>query len=332
MCLPFFSCKAAPLDRTAPPPPPRQFCVANEFNARPEFTPNQPPPLLRPQAWISFIFSFKTHATVLRCTHARTQRERQIDRLRVCNSFRELVRIAKEWVTAYSEMPVAVRRLFKHTHLHTACRLLGISSLSLEFLPEKDASVVDEEGGPAEGGEGGPQKGWAGGAASGSSKSKVEDREAARKSHAAQAQAELDGGGGPGVGAGGLGAGVAANGASSPTTAGGTAAMEINGRKARGGEGPQQAVAIGNGVGVGKVSARHKGAGGAGGKGAAGPEEPVKLVPFAVMRGPAVEQERWEVCTSDVRVCACLGFFLRLPPCFGILAFGVLLCPLELLS
>ena len=87
--------------------------------------------------------------------HQTEQRERQIDRLRVCNSFRELVRIAKEWVNTYSEMPVSVRRLFKHTHLNTALRLLGVSSLSLEFLPERDASLSEEDGDAGGGGGGG---------------------------------------------------------------------------------------------------------------------------------------------------------------------------------
>ena len=48
-------------------------------------------------------------------------------------------------------------------------------------------------------------------------------------------------------------------------------------------------------------------------------EEPVRLVPFAVMRGPAVEQERWEVsgalCVSVRGSCVCLCVSVRACVC-----------------
>lgn len=63
----------------------------------------------------------------------------------MCNSFGELVRIAKEWVADYGAMPLPVRRLFKHTHLHTACRLLGVSEVNLEYLsPSDTGTAVDK--------------------------------------------------------------------------------------------------------------------------------------------------------------------------------------------
>lgn len=219
--------------------------------------------------------------------HARTtteQRERQVDRLRVCNSFRELVRIAKEWVNTYSEMPVSVRRLFKHTHLNTACRLLGVSSLSLEFLPERDASLSEGDGdnaggGGAGGGVGGGAGGWTG---AGSKKPLVEDLEAARESHAAQDLAD--------AAAGSTGAGVGATGvpAAGPAPA-------LNG--GRGGKTPKQVVEVEVGAETGAETApRGKGSGAEPEGGKTVPGKPEKLVPFAVLRGPEVEQERWEVC------------------------------------
>ncbi|CAM9517224.1 unnamed protein product, partial [Discosporangium mesarthrocarpum] len=63
------------------------------------------------------------------------EREGRVDRLRVCNSFKELLTIAKEWVGEYGPMPLEVKRLFKHTHLHTASRQLGVSSVRTEMLP-----------------------------------------------------------------------------------------------------------------------------------------------------------------------------------------------------
>lgn len=209
----------------------------------------------------------------------------------MCNSFRELVRIAKEWVNAYSEMPVSVRRLFKHTHLNTACRLLGVNSLSLEFLPERDASLSDSDGEDADE----ASKGWTGG---GGKKPMVEDLEAARESHAAQNRAEA----------------AAAAGAGSETVEGKDPAAAaaappqpppVNGRKAEVGT-PKQVVKVGGGASGGPGMAAGAAVGGGsslspGGKG--GDREPVEMVPFAVMRGPEVEQERWEVC-----VCLCLRF------------------------
>lgn len=202
------------------------------------------------------------------------QRERQIDRLRVCNSFRELVRIAKEWVNAYTEMPVSVRRLFKHTHLNTACRLLGVSSLSLEFLPERDASLSEED---ADGSE--APKGWTG---VGANKPMAEDLEAARNSHAAQSGADA----GPSSGASTLETAAAA-------LAGASGKKTVNGRQGKAGRPPQQVVEVGGGAKAGGAGALAQ-LGRLGGKGA--PGTPEKLVPFAVMRGPEVEQERWEVC------------------------------------
>lgn len=190
------------------------------------------------------------------------QRERQVDRLRVCNSFRELVRIAKEWVNTYAEMPVSVRRLFKHTHLNTACRLLGVSSLSLEFLPERDASLAEGEN-DAEGSE--ASKGWTG---AGAKKPMAEDIEAARKSHAAQSGADASSGG--------------AAGETAAASAG--ASGTVNGHQGKAGTPPQQVVEVGDGAN--KVG---------GARGQAAPGKPEKLVPFAVMTGPEVEQERWEV-------------------------------------
>ncbi len=207
----------------------------------------------------------------------------------MCNSFRELVRIAKEWVNTYSEMPVSVRRLFKHTHLNTACRLLGVSSLSLEFLPERDASLSEEDGdnaaaaGGAGGGGGGG--GWTGAS---SKKPLVEDLEAARESHAAQDLAD--------AAAGSAGAGVGATGV--PAWG---AAPVING--GRGGKTPKQVVEVDIGAETGAEAAprgKGKGAGAATGGGKAVPGKPEKLVPFAVLRGPEVEQERWEVCMNDL--------------------------------
>ncbi|CBN78452.1 conserved unknown protein [Ectocarpus siliculosus] len=202
------------------------------------------------------------------------ERERQIDRLRVCNSFRELVRIAKEWVNSYSEMPVAVRRLFKHTHLNTACRLLGISSLSLEFLPERDASLGEADAAGEGGGDavnGGV--GWTG---AGARKPMVEDLEAARESHAAQDRA---------AGVGGDSAAAGGGGSAAATSEGGGVAT-VNGRPSGGGT-PKQVVAVDAAAAAATAPAPAPGGVKSG--------EPVKLVPFAVMRGPEVEQERWEI-------------------------------------
>lgn len=232
-----------------------------------------------------------------------TQRERQIDRLRVCNSFRELVRIAKEWVNQYTEMPVSVRRLFKHTHLNTACRLLGVSSLSLEFLPERDASLSDPEG--KEGDES-SAKGWTGG---GGKKPMVEDLEAARESHAAQDRAEAAAAAAA-PGAPGAGSGTVEVKGPAPAAA---PAAPVNGREANAEVGtPKQVVQVGVGAAGGPEAATAAATAGAaagsssapsGGKG--GDAKPVKIVPFAVMRGPEVEQERWEVC---MYVCAFCGW------------------------
>ncbi|CAN0186313.1 unnamed protein product, partial [Ectocarpus fasciculatus] len=199
------------------------------------------------------------------------ERERQVDRLRVCNSFRELVRIAKEWVNSYSEMPVPVRRLFKHTHLNTACRLLGVSSLTLEFLPERDASLEEAD---AAGGEGGGTavNGGAGWTGAGAKKPMAQDLEAARESHAAQDRAA------------GGGSAVAGGGGSAAATSEGGGGAAVNGRPSGGGT-PKQVVAV-DAVAAAAAVAK---------LGGVKSGEPAKLVPFAVMRGPEVEQERWEV-------------------------------------
>ncbi|CAN0492441.1 unnamed protein product, partial [Laminaria digitata] len=212
------------------------------------------------------------------------ERARQIDRLRVCNSFRELVRIAKEWVLSYQEMPTPVRRLFKHTHLHTACRLLGISALTLEYLPEKDAlaaaaaaaAASDGGGVGGEGGGGGGVQGWASTSAAKGGSS--EELDAKRRSHnaavAAAAAAAAEGGGG------------------SPSVTGTEPAM--------GGGGGERSPEEGGGGGRGKSGVGGKGrTAGEGGKAVAGvgvgAAADEKLLPFAVMRGPEVDQERWEV-------------------------------------
>ena len=179
------------------------------------------------------------------------------------------MRIAKEWVNEYSEMPVSVRRLFKHTHLNTACRLLGVSALSLEFLPERDASLSDAD---AEDGDE-SAKGWTG---SGGKKPMVEDLEAARESHAAQDRAE--------AAAAAAGAAGAPEAGSEPIEVKGP--PPVNGRKAKAEVGtPKQVVHVGVEAAGGPGAARGKGGNG----------KPVKTVPFAVLRGPEVEQERWEV-------------------------------------
>lgn len=194
------------------------------------------------------------------------------------------MRIAKEWVNAYAEMPVSVRRLFKHTHLNTACRLLGVSSLSLEFLPERDASLSEGDA-DAEGSE--ASKGWTG---AGVKKPMAEDLKAAHRSHAAQREAEAS----SGVATGETAAVAPATAAAAPATAAAGiretatsagAPGAVNGSPGKAGTPPQQ-VEVGDGAM--KV--------GGGAQGQVTPGKPEKLVPFAVMRGPEVEQERWEVC------------------------------------
>lgn len=218
------------------------------------------------------------------------QRERQIDRLRVCNSFRELVRIAKEWVNEYSEMPVSVRRLFKHTHLNTACRLLGVSSLSLEFLPERDTSLSDSDG---ERGNEEASKGWTGAAGK---KPMVEDLEAARESHAAQNRAD--------AATGAAAAAAAAVEHKGPVSASASAA--VNGRKAEVGT-PRQVVQVGGeaagnpGVTAAAAAAAAATTNAASAEGTDGGKS-LDMLPFAVLRGPEVEQERWEVRAACVRV------------------------------
>lgn len=110
----------------------------------------------------------------------------------------------------------------------------------------------------------------------------MEDLEAARESHAAQSLAEA-----AAVSAGGVGA---------------TGAPAVNGGKS--GKAPSQVVEVEVGAPAGaKAALQGKGPGAApGGKSA--PGKPEKLVPFAVMRGPEVEQERWEVhCSPSFRLC-----------------------------
>lgn len=139
-------------------------------------------------------------------------------------------------------MPTPVRRLFKHTHLNTACRLLGISSLSLEYLPENDPSTAAAETEAKEASGGEESKGWAAGRSKNYFVSGI----------AASASGE------------GLASGVADKGYAGES---GSPA----GRK----------VGVGDG---GAVTAAAEGE-----------------LPFAVMRGPDMEQERWEV--------RCLGVF-----------------------
>lgn len=143
-------------------------------------------------------------------------------------------------MSAYQEMPTPVRRLFKHTHLNTACRLLGISSLSLEYLPESDPSTaaVETEAKAASGGE--EPKGWA--------------AVPSKKFLASGVDASGEG----------LVSGVADKGYAGES-------WSPAGRK------------VGDGDG-GTATAAAEGES-----------------PFAVMRGPDMEQERWEV--------SCLGVF-----------------------
>lgn len=150
-------------------------------------------------------------------------------------------------MSAYQEMPTPVRRLFKHTHLNTACRLLGVSSLSLEYLPEIDPSTAaaETEAEAANGGE--EPKGWA----AGPSKNRFAPGFAAFGEGLVAAQLDAP-------------SGVADKGYARES-------WRPAGRK----------------VGAGEGGAATAAAGGE--------------LPFAVMRGPDVEQERWEV--------RCLGVF-----------------------
>lgn len=233
------------------------------------------------------------------------------------------MRIAKEWVTDYKTMPTPVRRLFKNAHLHTACRLLGVSSLNLEFLPKSDATSASL----GTSGEGEQVSSWM----SGTGLKRGEDeREAARMSHQAADMAEKFSAGrdaepqtpealkarsiarGEAVEASLAQAKAAAAAKAADAEAAMTAAstgapvlaagMEVNGAHGTG-DGdtstqslsppppppPTTAVQL-NGA------ASRLGEGGQGATTSTAATEPeAKLVPFAVMRGPGVDQERWEV-------------------------------------
>lgn len=241
------------------------------------------------------------------------QRARQVHRLRVCNSFRELVRMAKEWVGEYGPMPVPVRRLFKRTHLNTACRLLGVSDVKLEYLPVKDRFAVDDENVVT-----GMRKGAGREAEEDRQQllqrefanqfSEVKALQAGPSSHEVYPVGEkeskeaslggvLGGGGGGGVGG-------AVNGAVlrlGTPSAGGTERNHNNngvsgklgvegvpvGSSTEGGEGRG---GDGNGLSPGVGSeARDKAGGVAEGR------NDDQLVPFAVLSGPEVTRERWEV-------------------------------------
>lgn len=192
------------------------------------------------------------------------QRARQIDRLRVANSFTELVRIAKEWVADYGPMPLPVRRLFKRTHLHTACRLLGVSEVRLEYLPSADRGTMLMDAGHGE---------------------------AAAPSPTATGKE-------PGApnGAGGVGAGagfkrVNGHGGSSGNSDGGGSASGGSSSLELGVESVQVGGALTfKPATVAEAQAALKAAAAARAEG-----EAKKLVPVAMLRGPDVTKDRWEV-------------------------------------
>ena len=182
-------------------------------------------------------------------------------------------------MTAYGEMPTPVRRLFKHTHLHTACRLLGVSSISLEYLPNSEP--CSPVAAAASAGTDEYPKGWAAGPPKNSFASALDHPSS---SATAAGNAPTSSGTPPG-GVGGAGEGQRAQ------------FQEVgrrNGWVGSPADARERRTSAGRKAGVGDKGKTSATAATAITEAVAAAEE----VPFAVMRGVDVEQERWEVSCS----------------------------------
>ena len=182
-------------------------------------------------------------------------------------------------MTAYGEMPTPVRRLFKHTHLHTACRLLGVSSISLEYLPNSEP--CSPVAAAASAGADEYPKGWAAGPPKNSFASALDHPSS---SATAAGNAPMSSGTPPG-GVGDAGEGQQAQ------------FQEVgrrNGWVGSPADARERRTSAGRKAGVGDKGETSATAATAITEAVAATEE----VPFAVMRGVDVEQERWEVSCS----------------------------------
>jgi hypothetical protein len=70
----------------------------------------------------------------------------RLSSVRLASGYHELMDIAAEWNTLYGPMPAPTRRLFRYSHLRSACRRLGIDQVAIEPWYDPMLVPLDTDG------------------------------------------------------------------------------------------------------------------------------------------------------------------------------------------